>query len=81
MKNKNVVFQTFSLISQLGISMIAPVILCTIAGVWLEEKTSIALTIPFIVLGILAGGRNVYALVRHASKKIVAEEVEENEEE
>lgn len=78
MKNKNTVFQTFSLISQLGISMIAPVILCTLAGVYLEDKFSIPFTIPFIVSGILAGGRNVYALLRHASKKI-AENKEEEE--
>ena len=77
MKNRKSVFQTFSLISQLGISMIAPVILCTIAGVWLEEKFSVALTIPFIILGVLAGGRNVYALVKHASKTIADEEKEE----
>ena len=38
MKNRKSVFQTFSLISQLGISMVAPVILCTIAGVWLEDE-------------------------------------------
>lgn len=78
MKNRNQVFQTFSLISQLGISMIAPVILCTLVGVYLEDKFSIPLTIPFIILGILAGGRNVYALLRHASKTI-AENKEDEE--
>lgn len=77
MKNKKTVFQTFSLISQLGISMIAPVILCTIAGVWLEDQFSTPLTIPFIILGVLAGVRNVYALVKHASKTIADEEEEE----
>ena len=76
MKYKISVVQTFSLISQLGISMIAPVILCTVAGVWLEEKFSVPLTIPFIILGVLAGGRNVYALVKHASKTIADEEEE-----
>lgn len=77
MKNKKSVVQMFSLISQLGISMIAPVILCTIAGVWLEKKFSVALTIPLIILGVLAGGRNVFALVKHASKAIADEEEEE----
>lgn len=77
MKNNKSVFQTFSLISQLGISMIAPVILCTVAGVWLEEKFSVPLTIPFILVGILAGGRNVYALVKHTSKILVNEDEEE----
>ena len=77
MKNRKSVFQTFSLISQLGISMIAPVILCTVVGVWLEREFSISLTIPLIILGVLAGGRNVYALVRHASKTIANEDEEE----
>ena len=57
--------------------MIAPVILCTVVGVWLEEKLSIPFTIPLIILGVLAGGRNVYALIKHASKTIVEEEEEE----
>ena len=77
MKNRKGVFQTLSLISQLGISMIAPVIFCTIAGVYLDEKFSLSLTIPFILLGILAGARNVYALVRHASKVIEEQKDEE----
>lgn len=77
MKNKNTVFQTFSLISQLGISMIAPILLCTLAGVYLDKKFSVSLTIPLIILGILAGARNVYALVRHASAAIASEKDEE----
>ena len=71
------VYQTLALISQLGISMIAPVILCTVLGVYLDEKFSISLTIPLIILGILAGGRNVYVLVRHTSEQITKEEDEE----
>ncbi len=71
------VYQTLALISQLGISMIAPVILCTILGVYLDEKFSLSLTIPLIILGILAGGRNVYVLVRHTSRQIAEEEEEE----
>ena len=68
MKYKRSVYRTFALISQVGISMIAPVVLCVWLGTWLEKKTGVALTIPFIILGILAGARNVYALVRHANE-------------
>ena len=71
------VFQTLTLISQLGLSMIAPVLLCTILGVFLEDKFSISLTIPLIIVGILAGARNVYAIVRHASETIAKDEDEE----
>ena len=78
MKNKNVVFQTLSLISQLGISMIAPILLCTVLGVFLENKFSLHVTIPCIVAGVLAGGRNVYALVRHM-KETIAEQKDDAE--
>ena len=68
------VYNTLALISQLGISMIAPVLLCTAIGVYLDKKFSLPLTIPLIVLGVLAGGRNVYALVRHTSRQIAEDE-------
>lgn len=65
---KKSVYKTFTLITQLGISMIVPVFLCTWLGVYLEEKYSVPVTIPLIILGILAGGRNIYVLVRHANE-------------
>jgi len=77
MESKKKVFQTFSLISQLGISMIAPILLCTVAGVYLDDKFSLSLTIPFIIMGVVAGFRNAYVLVRHASNSIISKEDEE----
>ncbi len=68
------VYKTLALISQLGISMIVPILLCTAIGVYLDEKFSLPLTIPLIVLGILAGGRNVYVLVRDTSRQIAEDE-------
>lgn len=75
------VFKCLTLISQLGFSMLAPVILCTILGVYLEEQFSVSVTIPLIVVGVLAGGRNVYDLLKHTSKEITSEEECINEEE
>lgn len=68
MKYKKSVYRTLSLISQLGISMIAPILMCTYAGGWLEEKYHLPLALPLMILGILAGGRNVYVLARHANE-------------
>ena len=68
------VYKTLALISQLGISMIVPILLCTAIGVYLDEKFSLPLTIPLIVFGILAGGRNVYVLVRDISRQIAEDE-------
>ena len=47
-----------------------------LGGGWLEEKFKLPVTIPFIILGVLAGMRNVYLLVRHAN-----EDLEEKKEE
>ena len=77
MKNKKTVIQTFALISQLGISMIAPVLLCTAIGVYLDEKFSTSLTIAFIIVGILVGARNAYVLARHACKTIIKKKDDE----
>ena len=79
MKYKKSVHKTFALISQLGISMIVPILMCVFLGNWLEEKLGIPVTIPFIILGLLAGGRNVYLLARHANEDQEDKE-EENEE-
>lgn len=77
MKYRKSVFTTLTLISQLGISMIVPIFLCTFVGMKLDEKFSTALTIPFIILGVLAGFRNVYALVKQAKDMITAEKDED----
>ena len=74
----NKVYKTLVLISQLGISMIVPILLCTILGVYLAEQFSMHITIPLIVAGVLAGIRNVYALVKQAYTNIKAEEDEES---
>lgn len=77
MKHKKSVYTTFALISQLGISIVAPILLCTYAGVWLEGKFSIPLTIPLLILGVLAGVRNVYALVRRTIEDVKEDEDDE----
>lgn len=68
MRYKKSVFRTFALISQLGISILVPVLLCTILGSWLEERVSFPVFIPLIIMGVLAGVRNAYILARHANE-------------
>ena len=79
MKYKKSGWNTFALISQLGISIIVPIILCTFVGTFLEEKFSISITVPMIVLGVLAGARNAYVLAKQAIKELKDEEDEEKE--
>lgn len=68
MNDKHKVFQNLALISQLGISMLTPVLLCVWFGTWLRDKTGIDLVIPLILIGVFAGARSVYALLRGALK-------------
>ena len=55
-----------SLVSQLGITMLTPVILCVMLGVWLDNRFSTYFTLPLLSLGILAGARSAYLLAKKA---------------
>lgn len=70
MKFDKSVWQTLALISQLGFSIVVPILLCTWGGAFLEKRFSISVTVPFIILGILAGGRNAYYLLKEANKNL-----------
>ena len=55
-KDNRSVIQTLTLIFQFGISMLVPIFLCSILGVWLGNLTGINwLMIPFFFMGALAG--------------------------
>jgi len=55
------VYQSLALITQFGINMIVPIVLCTFLGIFLDKKlgTSFIVIILFF-LGAMAGARNVY---------------------
>ena len=75
-KKHRELIRCLSLVSQLGITMLTPVILCVCAGVWLDKKFSTYFTLPLLILGILAGARSAYLL----AKKAVTPEQEDEEE-
>lgn len=67
MKYKKSVYQSLVLITQFGINMIVPILLCTGLGIFIERKTGMWIfIIPLFILGALAGVRNCYI----AAKKI-----------
>lgn len=77
MKYRKSVFKILGLISQLGISIVVPVFLCTFLGVFLENRFSISITVPLIVLGVLAGGRNAYYILKQALEIMKEDKYEE----
>lgn len=65
MKNRGKVFHAFTMVTQFGLNMIVPIVLCTLCGVWLGEKFDIpVITVPLFMTGALAGFRNVYILAK-----------------
>lgn len=77
MKNRNEIMQNLALITQLGISMLAPVILCVFAGSWLDGRYGWNTVLPLLILGILAGVRNCYLLLKPLLKEKEGKEHEE----
>lgn len=77
MRYKKSVYTTFAMISQVGLSMVVPILLCTYAGVWLEERYDFPYTVIMIVVGVLAGVRNVIAIVKRMQQ--IAEEESDEE--
>ena len=69
MNHRRKIIRTLSLVSQLGITMLVSVFLCVFVGKWLEEHLHLPLTVPFIIIGVLAGARGCYVLVRAELKR------------
>lgn len=78
MKDNNGILKAIGMITQIGISMITPIILCTLIGGWIDRKvgTSFWLLI-FLILGIVTSFRNVYFM----TKQFYAKEKEKEDQE
>ncbi len=63
MKFDKEVWKSLAMITQIGVSMLAPVVLCVFVGYWLDQKFGWITTIPLLILGILAGVRNTWRLL------------------
>ena len=71
MKYKKNVYQSIAMITQLGINMIVPILMCTLLGVYIGKKFDMMIiVIPLFIIGALAGFRNVYIM----AKKIFEQE-------
>lgn len=77
MKFDKSVFSTLALISQLGFSVLVPILLCVFIGVFLKEKYEISIIVPLIIIGVLSGVRNAYYLLKQASEAMKGDEDEE----
>ena len=69
MKNRNEIVRSLAMVTQLGMSMLAPIILCAVLGLWLDEKFGWSVTAVLLVLGILAGARNTWIMLQQIQQQ------------
>lgn len=81
MKNKNFV-NGITMISQLGITMITPILICTFIGVHIDEWShkSPLFTIIFILLGTAAAFRNLFYHTTKQARKNSRDKKEDHNE-
>lgn len=69
MKYDRNVYRSLIMISQFGLTMIVPILLCTFAGDFIDKKLGTSfIVVIFFFIGALAGFRNVYVLVKKMGK-------------
>ena len=79
LRRKKSGLENLVLISQLGINVMTSVFLCLMAGYWLDRQFGTSLILPFLIIGILAGGMSAYKMAKHTIDKEKAEIERERE--
>ncbi len=64
MKYKKEVFRSLALITQLGIHVMVPIFMCLFIGYIIDKKFGTSTILAFLIVGMLAGGRNAYMLAK-----------------
>lgn len=69
LRQKKSGLENLVLISQLGINVLTPVFLCLMAGICLDRRFGLSLTVPFLILGILSGALSAYKMAKRTIDK------------
>lgn len=70
MKYDRSVFQSLAQITQFGVNMLVPILLCTFLGIFLDKKLGTSfITILLFFLGAAAGVRNCYIAAKQIFDK------------
>ena len=70
MKNKQKIFRAYTTISQLGINILVPILMCTVLGRWLENRFDWPVFVPLMLLGVASGIRNGWVFMARVVKDI-----------
>ena len=75
MSHRKEVVRSFMLISQLGMTVMVPIFMCVIIGIFIDNRFGTSTLVWLLFLGIAAGMRNAYILI----KGVLEENVKERE--
>ena len=62
---KSEVFKTWTLVLQLGLTILVPLLLLVALGHLIKDKLGIDLMLVFVIVGIVTGVRNAYVILRN----------------
>lgn len=62
---KSEVFKSWTLVLQLGISMLVPIFMLVAVGYLIKTYLKADLMLVFVILGLVVGIRNVYAILKN----------------
>lgn len=62
---KRSVFRSLAMVTQLGISVLTPILLCVYTGYLVDSHFGTKLMVPMLILGVLAGGRCGWIMARN----------------
>lgn len=65
MHYKRSVFRSFAMVTQLGFSVLTPILLCVYTGYLVDSHFGTKLMVPMLILGVLAGGRCGWVMARN----------------
>lgn len=72
MKKKNgykkSVYRTLAMITQIGVSMLTPILVFTFLGAWIDEKFHTTWFPVLVIIGIAGGFQSVYTLTKHINE-------------
>ncbi|MBQ3110280.1 MAG: AtpZ/AtpI family protein [Clostridia bacterium] len=71
-ENKYAHLRAINQITQFGLDMVTPIVLCTIAAVWAKNKFNIGnwIVIVAIILGIAASALNMLKFIKTVNKEV-----------
>ena len=80
MRQKKSGLENLVLITQLGLNVVTPVLICVILGSWIDKKTGFHTVLIFLILGVLSGGLSAYKMAKHIIDREKEAEDKEKEE-